>query len=369
MVKVGIVGLPIKKLGGDPQKTLLGNPMRSWALFDNLPMYGYGTWLYIGPKTEVQEHLNIKYGIRLIQSEKKFVDMAANFFDVVIVCGTRIQTTLEQVPWLHSIRVNKIFGALCYHNDLTPLPPEFSNQFIGSAFVTPSFKIAWEKQYPHAPGWIVTTGQVSRDEPVNVTDGSVVFVGHIHNTAKLGLLVDIAALDAERSYHVVSSQIRVPDGQPGDYYGMGDLADDRARINCFQEIVAKSGRIVPRNLLYHFLPPGEEEKLLNEATVGIDFSWNSNWLIDNSKIPYYLSYGLAPVTEMPAPSFRFVERFGVGSVLRYGALVEEWVAAISKAAETSLEKKSALRVEAGAWFSWKNVTFDVAAALNALLGG
>ena len=364
-MRVGIVGLRISELKDNPQETLLGNPVRSWALFHLLPDYGVSTSLYIGPKANVDEVNTLKYAERLYRSADTFIKDTTEKFDYVILCGTKIQEILKQEPWVLKIKCPVVLS-MCYHNDHSPLDQNLLAQIKAACFLTPRFAIEWHRRHPQIPTFVVTTGQGVLSPAGLERDGSAVFIGHIHNGETLRRMADIAHADLDRRYHVVSSRIRSRGAAPGEYVAFKHLSSDKERKQVFAQMISDLGVSYPENLEYHFLPPGEEMHLLSTASVGLDFCWNNNWTMDNSKVPYYLANGIAPVTEKPSQSGRFVQRFGIGNYLDYGAPACEWVSAIREAEEISIEARNAVQEEAATLFSWKNTAFEVAAYLNGL---
>ena len=362
--RIGIVGLRISQLTGNPQETLMGNPVRSWALFQGLGRYGFETELFVEGKADVDPSLEASYGDRLVRRRQQFLDKARNgHYDAVVICGTRIHTTLEQQEWLSDLSGAPVFLAQCYHNVADPLPSPLVDQIAGATFVTPRYVKRWSEDFPGTRTGIMTTGEVSRPANATEANGDAVFVGHIHSHAIIKKIAQVAQRDSARNFHIVTSRIKQPEAGSQDYIAFGQMADDAERQEAFTTMLKQVGVEQSDNFKYHFLPPGHEEDLMNKVSVGMDFSWNPNWLIDNSKVPNYLSYGLNVVSQLPAPSYRFVHKFDAGAVLAHDADGYAWQDAIQQAAELSLDRKNELRREAGAYFSWNNAVFDLASIL------
>jgi hypothetical protein len=361
---VGIVGLRIGELRGDPQETLMGNPVRSWALFENLPEFGFDTELFVDRHAPIALQLENEYGARFVRDSGEFRQKAAGgHYDAVVVCGTRIHLSLEHHPWLGELSGCPVFLGQCYHNVDTPLPEPLVEAIVGATFVTPRYQQRWSIQHPSSLTGVMTQGQIPHPPKSDVSNGDAVFVGHIHTHGIIKRLALVAASDPARNYHIISSRIRRPGGQSGEYVVMGDIESDCDRQAQFDSIMKQIGAERPSNMYYHFLPPGHEGPILNSSSVGLDFSWNPSWSIDNSKVPYYLSYGLKVVCQLPAPSYRFLYKFGAGEVLPYDASEEQWQNAIDKAGNNPVEQKNALRAAAGQAFSWRNATFDLASIM------
>ncbi|MFT2091646.1 hypothetical protein [Paraglaciecola sp. 2405UD69-4] len=355
-----IVGLRISELKGKPQHTLLGNPMRSWALFERLGRYGFNTQLFVGAGCDIDEPIQQEFGDRLIVDSQEFIKKASENDCIVIVCGTRIHETIAQHPWVLDIRNAKIVLAQCYHNRPELLPIEFSSQIKHALFVTPRYLCAWNADYPTIPSSIMTTGQVDKEPNALESNGDAIFVGHIHNLKFLNLMAKLAENNVDKNFHVVTSRIKNSEGK---YVVMKDY-DEEERNDVFAALVKRIyGTACPDNLIYHFLPPGKEESLMDKVSVGIDYTWNPDWVLDNSKVPYYLTYGLNIIAHLPAPSHRFVTRFDAGVNVEQAANFNTWDKSFKQLTTLPVEHKNARRYESGKFFSWDNVAFDVAAVL------
>ena len=363
-MRVGVVGLRISSLNGNPQETLMGNPVRSWALLNGLKRYGFDTELFVDHNAKVDEDLNAAYGDRLVRDKQVFIDhLSSGHFDAVIICGTRIHTTLEQHPWLANLSGGPVFLAQCYHNVDDPLPSPLVDNIVGATFVTPRYVDRWMQQYPKTRAGIMTTGEISRPANATEANGDAVFVGHIHSHAVIKKIAEVAIRDSSRDFHIVTSRIKKPNSSSQEYIAFAPMQDDAERQAAFAKIIQELGVEKSDNFKYHFLPPGAEEGLMNKVSVGMDFSWNAQWLIDNSKVPNYLSYGLNVVSQLPAPSYRFVHKFDAGVVLAHGADGFVWQDAIQQAAELSVARKNELRTQTGAYFGWDNAVFDIASIM------
>ncbi len=362
--KVGIVGTRITSLHGNPQETLLGNPARSWALFRGLPRYGFTTELFVDSGAPIDAAIQKEFGDRFVRNSKEFLrNVREGNYAAVIVCGTRVQVSIEQHSWITGLTGVPMFLCQCYHNIDDPLPKPFLTSIVGATFVTPRYCARWAQQHQSTRSGLMTTGQVVRVPNAIAANGDAVFVGHIHSYPIVRKITRVAAMDSKRTYHIISSRMREPGGASGDYVAFGTMTDEAERQSRFSEILTKAGIDRPDNFQFHYLLPGEESSLLDVVSVGLDFSWNENWLIDNSKVPYYLCFGLNVVSQLPAPSYRFVQRFNAGSVLPFTADEYAWLDAIQRAAVMTVEHKNQLRQEAGAFFSWDNAVFDLASMM------
>jgi len=356
-----IVGLRISELRGDPQKTLLGNPMRSWALFTGLGKYGFTTKLFVGGGCSIEPAIQNEYGNRLIKDSATFINESKGNETIVIICGTRIHETIAQHSWIKDINGSQIVLAQCYHNVIEPLPVNLLDQMKHAFFVTPKYIHAWNEQYPSIPSSIITTGQVNSEPDAMDANGDAIFVGHIHQSHFLNLIAKLAEQNKSKKFHVVTTRIREKNSR--EYVALKDF-DSVERDAIFKDLVQSIyGSRCPDNLIYHFLPPGAEDELMSQVSIGIDYTWNSNWVLDNSKVPYYLSYGLNVIAHLPAPSHRFVTKFGAGVKVNQGAPLAEWNKAVKDLSSLSLKDKNRRREVAGEYFSWDNVVFDVASVL------
>ncbi len=365
--RVFVVGLRISELRGDPQLTLLGNPTRSWALFTKLEKYGFDASLFVDSGTPIEDQIHKQYGHRFIRKPEFFLDAINSATSpLVVVCGTRIHETLTHHPWLLQVRNSRIVLAQCYHNVPDAIPGEFIEQVTAALFVTPKYVRRWNEQYPAIPTSVLTTGENAKRPNASSSNGDAVFVGHIHNASFLKLMSVLAVNDPSRNYHIVSGRIKDPSTR--EYVAMGKLSD-LERQRTFSRLTELVGGTLTTNLAYHFLPPGKEAELLDQVSVGIDYTWGKDWVIDNSKVPYYLSYGLNVLAHLPAPSHRFVTKFDAGNMIEQGAAWKTWAESIAQFGNLSVETKNNRRIEAGQFFDWDNVAFDVAAVLMELQNG
>ncbi len=362
--KIAIVGLRLSNVPENPITGLQGTPNRTWALFAGLPQYGFETHMYVEANARVHDTIAEDYGYRFIRTPESFLTrVEQGEFDTVIIVGTKLQTSVQQQPWLLKLKNTKIYLAQCYHNDPKGIPEELVDQMIGCSMETPLYKRLWEEQFPGCPTSIRATVTPSHPPTATEADGSAVFVGHIHNLQTLVRLFEIARLDSEREYHIVSSMIREVGAGPGVYRHMDAKLSMEQKRDVFRSMMNEHGCGQPDNVVYHHLPQGSESDLLGKVSVGIDVCWNRQWVIDNSKVTNYLTYGLNVVAEKPSQSSRFVTRFKAGTVLPFKAPPEDWRDAIQDLSQLEIEQKNARRRTAGEFFSWENAVFDLAAHL------
>lgn len=362
MLKIGIVGPPFTEITKRPLDSLVGIRVRTWGLFSLLERYGFETYLYVDAEAAVDNDIQEKYGSRVIRSEQEFLRQSKNGeFTSVLFCATKLEFLLSCHLWLNEIRNASIMGAFCYDNN-AELNKAIIRQMIGTAFTTPLQKKKWDARGTGVPSFLITTGQTGQFSPTTETTGDAVFVGELRSIGALHLLRDIAERSPQRKYYVVAQRLIEQSNYNHVYVDFSAMSTDK-REGAFRGFIESFGLSCPENLIYLYIPHGEEQELLNKVTVGLDFSWTSAQSIDNSKVSRYLTYGCMPVVQMPAPSYRFLRLFGVGEVLDYDAPPSAWVAAIDKAATTPLEVKNRVRQEASNFFSWERVAFEIASFL------
>lgn len=358
MLKVGIIGLSINSLFDDPQLTLPGNPVRSWAIFRLLDRYGFMTDLYIGPKATVDSSIKSQYGERLIVDHQVFINNAKHY-DALIICGTKLRETISHHPWIVEAANIPIFLALCANDESFEIPQKIKDKIIGATFVSPRHAHSWQQSNAKSRTGIMAHGQIAKPSAEFASQDDVILLGHIHSIEYFYKYIEIAQLDSSRNYHLVTSKINKVD-RGAEYIYMGRFESDADRKQMIEELAKARDIDLPNNLHYHYLPPGSEADLLDRCSIGIDFSWHDKWHMDNSKVCNYLSWGLKVVCERPALSFRFVQRHKAGKVLAFGASTSDWVAAIHSIGPPQIEEKNRIRLEAAGEYSWDRAVFSLA---------
>lgn len=359
-----IIGFPHSEIQGNPLETFYGIRVRDWALFTQLQYYGIDADLYVQPNAIIDDKIAAEYGSRFIRDPGKVIaDCNSDKYDCVILSATKLQAIYSQLPFLSKISSTDLFGAFCYDNEPAAICQDIASRLIGVTFTSPLHKRHWDNRGLNIPSILITTGQLPKPNADNAGDGSVLFMGYIHSAGHLHKLALMADADKGRPYHVVSSFIREIGSATKKYYNMSKL-DDQQRNVYFRNYVIQIAGFFPDNLQYHFLPPGQEYNLMNSVSVGIDFSWMVNQSLENSKICHYLTYGIAPVAQLPAPSFRYVNRFRFGQIVPFNASVAQWTEAIHACVEQGcIEERNRVRRESGYAFDWSNVTFDIGSFL------
>lgn len=359
MTKVGIIGLRLSEIRGeDPLTTLRGIMPRTWALYDGLKRYGLETYIYVDPKASVDNVASYKTE-NFIRSPQRFIEMVENEFDYTVLAGTRIQTLLDQHPWLSQIKGGKLVGAFCYHNDPRPAPSAITSNLIGAAFTSPRYARQFNREYPGVYTRLLTTGQPRRTHSPRPPGGDVIFVGHIHNLSALSLFQKIARLIPDRRLHIITSRIRRPNSPAGEYIELSRLGDNAERADTVRRLFEDAAGEFPSNIQYHFLPHGEEYDIVETASVGLSICHSANWKLDNSKVVYYLSFGIPTISQLPSLSHRFCEQLEAGEAIRFGASAEEWTESIKRWTSWDLDRKVKLRRRAETMFDWENVAFEV----------
>lgn len=358
--KVGVVGFKFSELRGeDPLNSLMGILPRNWAIYDGLKKYGLDTSLYLDPHIPVDECL-LQKPQNFVRSPKAFIDKIENEFDYTVLCGTRMQTLLEHHPWLAEVKKGRFIWAMCYENHPGDVPPVLVDNMVAAGFTSPRYSREFARKYSGVYTRLLTTGQPNHVHAPGEPAGDIVYVGHIHNVSNLALFAKIAEANKDRELHIISSRVRAPNSGQGEYLQFARMEDDSQRAAVFYKLVEDiTGEPPPSNLRYHFLPHGEEYGVLERASVGLSICHNKHWKIDNSKVTYYLNFGIPVISQLPSLSFRFCQSFDAGEAIRFGASVDEWNEAINRWADWSFEKKIALRERAAQFFSWKNVAFEV----------
>ena len=84
------------------------------------------------------------------------------------------------------------------------------------------------------------------------------------------------------------------------------------------------GESKPENVNYLGLCEGENERILGESMIGLDFSRFPYQNHDNTKIMDYLRSGLAVICDNGTPSYRFVDETGFGYVMDVNSSIIEY---------------------------------------------
>jgi glycosyltransferase involved in cell wall biosynthesis len=351
-MKVGIVGLKISALSGNPLETLLGNSVRSWALFTLLEKYGHETFIYVETEAEIDPKIKSKYQRRFVKSRAEFISLSENFFDITIICSTKINHIIREKPWLNGICGN-IHLALCYHNEPFIMPKDLGKAIRSVSFVNPKFIEAWQlDQRTCLPSFVMSTGQVIEKIQYLPDNRHMIYMGWIHSREGLLKLLKIAELLPDFPLVISTNGMRLEK----QYFSFKGDPQEPEIFEC--EMKKTIGRLV-KNVSFEFIPNGLEKNWLQKSFVGLDVCWNKNWILDNSKVCNYLSKGLFVATEGPSESGRFVERCDAGIFFPFGQREEYWAQAI----RTIYDRKSPAKhmdiaKKAEALFSWENIAFE-----------
>jgi len=358
-LKVGVIGLRFSEIRGeDPLATLMGIMPRNWAIYNGLKGYGLDTYLYVDPHAAIDDRPDY-HSEKFIRNPKEFIQRVETEFDYTIIAGTRIHTTLEQHPWLAELKGGRFIWAQCYHNHPGEIPAVLTDNLVAAGFTSPRYAREFNRQFPGIYTTLLTTGQPRRHHAARQPEGDIIFVGHVHNLASLHLFQQIALMNPQRRLHLITSRIRAPGKDGQAYIELAKMEDDAERHAAVQRLFETETGSYPNNLTYHFLPHGEEYDIVEKASVGLSICHNRMWQIDNSKVCYYLSFGIPSISQLPSLSHRFCERLGAGEQIRFNASAEEWTDAINRWADWDLPRKTALRARAQDLFSWDNVAFEV----------
>ncbi len=362
------MGLPFWEIMQEPLDTLVGNRVRSWALFDQLTGYGMDTFLFVEANAKVDPQILSAHENNFIRDEQEFIQKAKTEFDYVLLCSTKIETMVVLQPWIQKISHSKMIGAFCYHNTRMAKAMTFKklfDQIVAAAFVSPVHQMNWKKQKWAAPTFQLTTGQSQQLDLVKEGDKDTVFVGEIRSLDKLKLICDIAEACSDRTHYVVCPKIL--EQQKGNLVHLDFLKMEvAARRPALEEFLRMHKCSLPENLVLDVVPIGEEQVLMDKVGIALDFSWNDRYDLENSKVSRYLAYGLIPIVEMPSPSHRYLDLFGVGSKVEYGESPQVWVDTIKNVPLLDLPKRNNLRRKAGEFFGWDKVAFEMASIIYAL---
>lgn len=368
-MKILILSFHIEGLRGDPLRTLVGINVRAWALFRLLPRYNIHTYIVVNSDALVDKNILAKYGSRIIRGDKE----AANLIeerkvDIIIINSTKYQEFLrKRSSFLDILAMTSlpIFGAFCYDNENSPIDSHFIEKLIGVSFTSHDHRLNWDARNTGVPAIVTTAGQPKPQERYKKGDGSAIFIGYVHNDSYIARMARLALADPERKYHIVSSYIRNQGSANLAYHSLVNISPI-SRETLINSILFKYDLDRPLNLVYSYLPHGEDEELLASCSIGLDFSWRNEASIENSKICRYLTYGLWPIAELPATSSRFVQHFKYGSVIRFNASDKEWLSAIlSGDSQPATKNRLRVRRQASSYFSWQNVVAELAYYLQA----
>jgi FkbM family methyltransferase len=361
--KIGIVGLPFFEIDEKPLETLVGIRVRTWALFEMLPEYGFDTYLYVDPDIPIHQNVYKGHGNRMIRSKNDFLNLCEAEFKFTILCATKIEYLLYNHPWLKKIRSTYIFGAFCYDRNQY-IESNILKHMIATTFTTYVQKQLWDKRLTGVPSFIITTGQIAQPVVPSKKNCDSVFIGELRSLRVLRLLCEIAnLLPRQNKIYLVTKRIIEQCEQNRVYLDLNGFSQNEC-CKILSEFVESMGFSLPSNLIYKNIPHGQEKVLLDQVNVGLDFSWSDKYNIENSKVSRYLTYGLFPVVELPAPSNRYLTFFNTGRKLSYNSPAKDWAAAITASFKHDINAKNKLRQKAGNFFNWKNVAFEIGSYLQ-----
>lgn len=363
MITLGIVGLPFQNIYGNPLDTLIGIRVRTWALYTQLEKYGFNCYLYVDPEAVVDGEIIEKWGSNFIRSKSEFIDkVKSGKFEYILITATKLEYLLASQPWLSQIRGAKILGVFCYDNN-SFIDNNILKQMIGTTFTTPMQKWNWDSRKLDVPSFLITTGQSTHIHENEIEKYDVLFIGEIRSIRVVKLLAQIAHSCNFLNFTVVTQRIIEQSNSNYQYMDFTNYSNEE-RHSYFKGLVESLGLIYPNNLHYQYIPHGDEPKIFHQSLIGLDFSWNDHQTIENSKVSRYLTYGLIPIVESPAPSYRYLHLFDVGEVLKYSAPPEDWARAIQKFLRSNNIDRVKLREEAARYFDWSKVAFEVASIIT-----
>lgn len=147
-MKIAVVGINFTKINDDPYNYLIGNRVRTWALFDLLNDFGYETFIYIDKDVSISDEIGAKYRDRFIRDSDKFIALAnSGYFDYILFASTKLELLLDHKPWLNKLNKKNIIGVFCYFN--TSLSRNFkllkiTRKMVAVGFITPIQKLIWD---------------------------------------------------------------------------------------------------------------------------------------------------------------------------------------------------------------------------------
>jgi hypothetical protein len=361
MKKIAIIGFHFQALKANPLDTLVGIRVRTWALFEQLPRYGFEVKLWVEKGIYIDGSLQAYEP--LFERDENVLIAQANRgeFDAVVLCATNIAQLVQHLPWLKELDC-PILGAFCYDMNNDEIPKNILKNLMGVTFTTPLQKAFWDDRGTDIPSLLITTGQSTQAFTVQELNQDAIFIGELRSLRVVKLLCDIAQATPHRNYYLVTPKIIEQLEQNKVYLDFATYPKEK-QAEVFKSFLAQQGWAAPPNLIYQYIPHGEEESILKAVKIGLDFSWGENYRIENSKVSRYLTYGLAVVAELPSPSFRYLPFFGMGEVVPYEASPQAWITAIEKAANTPLATRQKVHEAALPFFAWERVTFEVASFL------
>ncbi|WOO43006.1 hypothetical protein [Rubellicoccus peritrichatus] len=266
-------------------------------------------------------------------------------------------------PWISKLSGTPRLGAFCYDLNPDELASSMLDGFFAVTSTTPLQQLSWERRQTGIPIFPITTGQPRRELEFPDETLDLAYVGYVHYPKYLFRLGRIAQELEDREVNVVARFIK-PKSGGAEHIDFASLAPEK-RETTFREIVCTGLESCPDNLRYHLLPQGDETQLLQSQAIGLDFSWHQSNSIENSKVPYYYSYGMMPVVERPAPSYRYIPMMGEGAIVNKDVGIEAWIEAIQSVGEVTADRKRAIQEKADYSFSWERVGFEIASILYA----
>ncbi|MBO6536645.1 MAG: hypothetical protein JJ966_10505 [Balneolaceae bacterium] len=316
----------------------------------------------------ISDEIGAKYRDRFIRDSDKFIALAnSGYFDYILFASTKLELLLDHKPWLNKLNKKNIIGVFCYFN--TSLSRNFkllkiTRKMVAVGFITPIQKLIWDAIIKKVPSFIITTGQTPQVSLKENKTKDTIFIGELRSVHHLLKLIDIAKLCSDRKHYLITTRIIDQKDNNKVYLDLLKFpVTDREEE--FKKFIESLGYELPENLIFKDIPYGEESEILDEVGIGIDFSWNSVYEIENTKVNRYLTYGLYPIVEMPSPSYRYLNLFQTGKIIDYDSSAEVWSEAINKFESPDLTKINNIRDRARIKFDWLNLAYEIDSIIQA----
>lgn len=369
-----VVGLPIHEIdGARPFAALEGNATRAYGLAHHFSVQGWRTGLLVEQGCKVTNKHLLPGGLILVPADH--LESAAAAADTVVLCSTNLRTLRARRPGAFRLHHPRKWLAMCFDqngdDDLTPAV----TGAIGASFNNYIQAQSWRTRFPGMPVHIVPYGV--EDVPVRPTTpqapgGDVaVWIGALRMPIVLKRIYQFAEANPECEVRIVAGKIydqRLPDdqsGSPGQPYI--NALEDSAAVARFPKIsLLWCGRQPPGNVRYLGACPGENDRLLGEATAALAFSRREDQQHDDSKILDALARGTPVICDNGQPACRFLSEHSHGSVLDFNHMTRDDLRAawLFCKKQSTPERRAAIARWTVEKFGWHAVAAQLSEAIE-----